>query len=166
MALSAHSFFRSLEKTLKIFHGLWHLATQPDLIIVISVCFLNWKAQGESFKLVGFDLLCSELRSVPALRQSISAASTWICGHVGEEPVCGDRSRPAFFWGGFLLWPSTCCCEAVSFRTGWYGVYVQASWVTTIYTDRGEWSDGASTHGQHPWQISCQTDSFHWLNTG
>lgn len=73
--------------------------------------------------------------SQSALPQS---GSVDIWRRAAREPACGDKVSAVVIIG-FLSWPSTCSGVAVFLRTGWSGVSIQASWVTTIHTDGGEW---------------------------
>lgn len=98
--------------------------------------------------------------SQSALPQS---GSVDIWRRAAREPACGDKVSAVVIIG-FLSWPSTCSWWPFSSEQVGPGSPSRPRGSQPSTQTAG--SDGASAHGQHPWQISCQTDSFHWLNTG
>lgn len=167
MAPCAHSTFKTLQKQLKISHSfaIWQhcltcIVLRKEPLLFLTVWTVRLKVSQWHRWVLTF---CAQRSYPPPPSTSQSAlpqsGSVDIWGRTAQEPVCGDKVLAIIFIG-FLLWPS------IQFPSEQVGPGSSSTSRGSQPSTQTEGSDGASTHGQHPWQISCQTDSFHWLNTG
>lgn len=107
-------------------------------------------------KTAGFDIFCT--KSAKAAKSALSESGSIDIREMSMRwPACRNMDVAEYIiW--FPFQPSTCSSESLLFSKEQADLGVRSA------RSQGLGSDGASGHGQHPWQISCQADSHsaHW----